>query len=101
MRFEIAFRPEAEADLTALHDYVAEQSGAARAATFVGRIETACLKLETFPHVGVSRDDLAPGIRILVIERRAIVAYRVEEKRVRIIRVFYAGRDYAKEFFGD
>jgi toxin ParE1/3/4 len=101
MRFKVAFRPEAEADLTALHDYIVEHSGATRAAGFVDRIETACRNLETFPQRGAPRDDLAPGIRMLVIDGRAMVAYRVEENRVRIVRVFYAGRDFANELFGD
>jgi len=46
------------------------------------------------PYRGSPRDDLQPGIRILVFERRTTIAYRIREDAVQILRIFYAGRDF-------
>ena len=56
--------------------------------------------LATFPQRGTKRDDLAPGIRIIGFERRATIAFRVEDDTVRIVRIFYGGRNYETYFHG-
>jgi len=92
----LLFRPVAEADLTALYHYIAEQSGHHEwAIGYIRRIRTWCEKLRTFPEAGPLRDDLRPSVRILGFERRVVVAYRVlPSGDVEIGRVFYGGRDY-------
>jgi toxin ParE1/3/4 len=92
---KVRFRPEAEADLFSLYRYIAEQSGREIAGAYIARIEAACMQLATFPERGTQRDDLAPGIRTIGFERRATIAFRVDESSVRIVRVFYGGRDFA------
>jgi toxin ParE1/3/4 len=94
VRHKVVFRPEAENDLFALYSYIAEKSGHARAGGYIARIEAACLNLAGFSERGSPRDDLAPGIRILSFERRVVIAFRVRQDVVRIVRVFYAGRDF-------
>ena len=69
-----------------------------RAGDYIARIETACMALATFPERGTKRDDLEPGIRTIGFERRATIAFRVEGDTVRIVRIFYAGRDYETYF---
>ena len=69
-----------------------------RAGDYISRIEAACMALATFPERGTKRDDLEPGIRTIGFERRATIAFRVEDNTVRIVRVFYAGRDYEAHF---
>lgn len=101
MAYEVTFRPEAEADLLEIYTYIADNAGLRIAGNYIARIETACLGLATFPWRGAPREDLAPGVRILVFERRATVAYRVEGDRVRIARIFHAGRDYGEGDFGE
>lgn len=101
MTHRIYFRPEAEADLLALNGYIAERSGNRVASRYISAIETACLKLATFPERGARRDDLAPGIRLLNVKRRVTVAYLVDRESVRIVRVFYAGWDYEAELIAD
>jgi toxin ParE1/3/4 len=98
MTYEVRFRPQAEADLFALYRYISDQSGPARAGEYIGRIEAACMALATFPERGTKRDDLAQGVRTIGFERRATIAFRVEKKTVRIIRIFYAGRDFEAYF---
>ena len=101
MAFEVSFRPEAEADLFDIYTYIADNVGLRIAGNYVTRIEAACMSLATFPERGAPRDDLAPGVRVLIFERRATIAYRVEGDRVRIARIFDAGRDYGEGDFGE
>ena len=93
MAHKVVFRPAAAADLVSIYDYIAEKSGFERALGYIGRIEAACMDLASFPERGTRHDDLAPGIRIIGFERSATIAFRVEGKTVRIVRVFYGGRD--------
>jgi toxin ParE1/3/4 len=97
MAYEVRFRPLAEADLADLYEYLSEHAGSAIGGAYIDRIETLCRTLSELPRRGAPRDDLAPGIRTLNFERRAVIAYRVGDSSVTIVRVFYAGRDYAAE----
>jgi toxin ParE1/3/4 len=98
MTHKVSFRPEAEADLFALYRYISDRSGPVRAGDYITRIETACMALATFPERGTKRDDLGLGIRTIGFERRATIAFRVGDDTVRIVRIFYAGRDYDAYF---
>lgn len=97
-KFEVVFRPTAEADLFGLYDYVAEQSGAEIAGAYIDRIENACIALETFPERGTSRDDIRRGLRILGFERRVAIAFKIDKKGrgIVVIRIFYGGRAYER-----
>jgi toxin ParE1/3/4 len=90
----VLFRPNAEHDLLDLYAHIAADAGLARAGTFIDRIEAACLGLERFPERGNPRDDLLSGVRLLNLDRRVAIAYRVSAEEVTILRIFYAGRDY-------
>ena len=95
-RYEVSFRPEAEADLSDLYDYIAGEAGIAVAGDYLERIEAACLSLETFPERGTRRDDLRPGVRTIGFERRATIAFMIAGDEVIILRVFYGGRDFER-----
>jgi len=99
--YKVSFRPEAEADVFALYQYIAGEAGHKRAGDYIDRIEAACMKLAIFPMRGIARDDLEPGVRMLSFESRVVILYRVEDDRVRIARLFYAGRDYKALFKRD
>lgn len=98
MAFKVVFRPIAENDLVALYHYIAEESGPDRAGAYIGRIEQACMTLAHFPLRGTQRDDLHPGLRITGFERRASIAFVVENDTVRILRIFYGGRDFPEDW---
>ena len=100
MIYEVSFRPEADADLSALYDYIAEHSSLVRAGDFMMRIEAACMALAEFPRRGVPRDDLGPGLRTLAFERRAVIVYGIERQTVRILHIFYAARDFERALAG-
>ena len=92
----VTFRPQAEADLRELYDFIAEDAGTGIAGAYIERIEAACLGLETFPLRGRARDGIRPGIRSLGFERLATIVYRVLKSEVVIIRIFYGGHDFER-----
>lgn len=95
---DIRFRPAAAADLIELYNYILENAGPDVALRYIERIEVACNRLAQFPERGTLRDDLSPGIRLLGFERRASIAFLVDESTVRIVRVFYGGRNIAGDW---
>jgi toxin ParE1/3/4 len=91
---KVFFRPEAEADLIGLYEYIAEAAGHKIAGGYVDRIEAACMALATFPKRGTRRDDILPGLRTIGFERRATIAFRVLKTRVEIVTIAYGGRNF-------
>jgi len=85
--------PEAATDLFNIYDYIAKQSGPARAIGYISRIETHCLGFRYSAERGTKRDDLRPDLRISGFERRVTIAFHVELATVVIDRILYAGRD--------
>lgn len=98
--FKISFRPLAETDLFGLYRYIAEHSGDVVAGDYIGRIEAACMALETFPERGTRRDDIRPGLRTMGFERRATIVFEIRKTEVVIVRIFYGGQDYERAFRG-
>ena len=94
MEYKVVFRPAAEADLHSIYQIIAEDSGHERAVAYIDRIESVCMKLTHFPERGTRRYNLVPGIRTFGFERSATIAFCIEDKTVRIIRIFYGGRDF-------
>jgi toxin ParE1/3/4 len=93
MPFEVVLRPQAEEDLESIYRYIAKDSPG-RAISYIRRLRQRCDSLAHFPERGRPRDDLVPGLRVLVFERSAVIAYRIEGNSVRIVDIFYRGRDY-------
>ena len=99
-RFEVSFRPLAEADLADLYSYIARQGGLGAAGAYIDRIEAACQSLQTFPERGMRRDDISPGLRTIGFERRATIAFRIKGREVIILRVFCGGQEYERVLRG-
>jgi toxin ParE1/3/4 len=97
---KVVFRPEAEADLVGLYEYIAERSGYRIAGGYIDRIEEACMALATFPKRGTRRDDILPGLRTIGFERRVTIAFRVLKTRVEIVTIAYAGRNFEDDLQG-
>ncbi|HEY5609543.1 MAG TPA: type II toxin-antitoxin system RelE/ParE family toxin [Alphaproteobacteria bacterium] len=93
-KYQVRFRPLAEADLFKLHDYIAQHAGLNVAGDYIGRLEAACAALETFPLRGTSRGHIRPGLRTIGFERRATIAFQVRKTDVVIVRVLYGGQDF-------
>ena len=94
MARKVYFRPQAEAELIALYDYISHRAGVTVAGGYIDRIEAACLALASFPDRGTRRDDILPGLRTIGFERRATIAFRVLRTRVEIVTIAYGGRDF-------
>lgn len=95
MTFRVVFAPEAEAELGRLADYIEDRTGSiAVAEGYVLRLVDHCLALAHFPERGTRRDDIRPGLRTMGFERQATIAFAIEEDRVTILRVLYAGRQF-------
>lgn len=95
--YSVTFTPEAEEQLAEIYHYIAEKATANSALRYTNAIVDFCASMKTFPHRGVARDDIRPGLRISNYKKNAIVAFAVDDVQliVTIIGVFYGGRNYA------
>lgn len=100
MKLKVVLTPEAQDDLYELFDYIDEHDGPDRALNYIERIEKACMSLQTLPNRGTLREDLRPGLRVLGLERRALIAFRVSSNTVAILRILYGGRSVERAFEG-
>lgn len=92
---EVRFRPEAVRDLEGIFGFIVELTNdPAMASGYVRRIRNRCLQIGNVPRGGTPRDDLEPGLRTVPFERRAVIAYRLNESGVEITNIFYGGRDF-------
>lgn len=57
-------------------------------------MEDRCDGLLDFPRQGLARDDLRRGLRIVTYARRVVIAYRIRDDGIEVVRVFYGGRNY-------
>lgn len=98
MAYKVVFRETALTDLEGIYDRIAEAAGHDRAYAYVGRIETACRKLETFPERGTVREQTHPGLRIIGFERSASIGFIVRDGIVDILRILPKGMDFPDEW---
>jgi toxin ParE1/3/4 len=93
---ELRYRPAAIADLEEIFRRILQVSASPVVARrYVERIRARCRLIPTLPLAGRPRDDLAPGLRSVAFERRAVILYRVIGETVEISNIFHGGRDYA------
>lgn len=92
---KLTYRPLALDDLDAIYDIVGSDYPQ-RGYDFVETVRARCRKyLPDTPELGPARDDLGEGIRIYPITaKRVVVAYRIGQGEIIIVRVFYGGADY-------
>ncbi|MER8526452.1 MULTISPECIES: type II toxin-antitoxin system RelE/ParE family toxin [unclassified Mesorhizobium] len=94
-RLEVDYRETARNDLADIFKHIIEAGGNPDIALkFVLRIEDRCRSIGNAPRGGRPRDDIAPGLRTVPFEHSAIIAYVVSDDLVRIVNIFYGGRDY-------
>ncbi|MER8691569.1 type II toxin-antitoxin system RelE/ParE family toxin [Mesorhizobium opportunistum] len=94
-RLEVEYRESASNDLTNIFRHIVEASGNPDLALrFVLRIEDRCQNIGNAPRGGRSREDIAPGLRTVPFEHSAVIIYVIESDIVRIVNIFYGGRDY-------
>src|SRR5262245_48631769 len=82
---------QAERDLTQLLEYLEKQSPPA-AERLAEAFDARCGTLSQLPEMGRQRDDLAPGLRSIVV-RPYVLFYRVTADAVQVIRILHGKRD--------
>jgi toxin ParE1/3/4 len=87
----VVFRPEAEADLTAIALHIAIDSPL-RAAKVVARLRQRCSILENHPLAGRSREELGEGVRSLSA-RPYVLLYCLTDDTAEIVAVLHGARD--------
>ena len=95
-RRTVEISQDAQDDLFALYDWIAEAGSPDIALAYVERIEAFCKGFDLASERGSLRDDIRPGLRIVGFERRVTIAFMVEDTRVVILRIFYGGRNWSE-----
>ena len=89
----VVLTAEAESDLEAIGDYIA-QDNPARALTFIRDLREQCATLADFPN----RFPLVPSYERMGVRRRVFgnyaIFYRTEVPRVVVLHVLHGARDY-------
>lgn len=93
--FEVVFDRDAEADLLAIRNYIAEAASPRIAEAYLDRLLRYCEGFTNAPYRGTAHDGDLAGVRTVGWARSVTIAFRVAEqdKRVIIAGVFYRGRD--------
>lgn len=87
----VTFSPKSRQDLLDIGDHIAKDSRA-NARRFVGKLMGQCKHIGRAPLGYVSREDLAPGLRMAALDRY-VIFFRVLEGTVRIERVLHGARN--------
>lgn len=96
-KYDVFLTPDAIQDLKNIYDYIADASGFPEVAwRYMEKLKEKCFDLRTAPLRGHTRDDLRKHLRIVAIDKKAVAAFEVDEKKqsVTILNIFYGGRDY-------
>lgn len=79
MIYRLHLLPEAEDDIVHLYRYIAYYSSPRTAQQYIRRIRLFLDGLSHFPKRGTVRDEIEPGLRIVGFERRASIAFKVQD----------------------
>ena len=82
--YHLIVSPQAQRDLREIRSYTLQSWGAARADTYIGKIEDAFYSLLDNPEVGRERNDIKTGYRSIVIEKH-ILFYKIEKSEIHIL----------------
>ena len=86
----VTFSPKSRQDLLEIGDYIAEDSRAS-ARRFVAKLIEQCQRIGCAPLGYVSREDLAPGLRMAALASY-VIFLRVHDGKVRIERILHGAR---------
>ena len=87
----VTFSPKSRQDLLDIGDYIAKGSRA-DARRFVAKLMDQCKRIGRAPLGYVSREDLAPGLRMAALDRY-VIFFRVFDGVVRVERVLHGARN--------
>lgn len=95
----VTFSPQSRHDLLDIGDYIAKNDRTS-ARRFVARLIEACQRIGSAPLGYVSREDLAPGLRMAALDRY-VIFFRVLDGTMRIERVLHGARNLPMLFGAD
>lgn len=97
MNYRIRFHPLVARDLDAIAQWILHYAGPDSAARKLAEIEATIAALKDTPHKGSLRDEIAPGLRAIPAERKAVIAFVVDDDvgEVLIYAITYGGADWA------
>jgi toxin ParE1/3/4 len=81
----------AASDLADILEYLDQHSPPA-AERFAAAVDQRCAQLGRLPDIGRLREELAPGLRSIVIDRY-VLFYRVTPNAVEVLRILHGARD--------
>ena len=84
------FTPRARLDLLQIVDTIGDDNPAS--AELVAAIESRCRSVAEFPESGRSREDLAPGLRSVVVDPY-LIFYLSAPDHIQIVRILHGRRD--------
>jgi toxin ParE1/3/4 len=90
----------AEQDLAQILEYLDERSPVA-ADRLAAELDDACRLLAAQPGLGRPRDELAPGIRSVVIEKKYVVLFRVTDDAIVVVRIVHGAMNLNALDLGD
>jgi toxin ParE1/3/4 len=94
-RLRVEYGESARNDLAEIFRHIVNAGGSSDVALkFTLRIEDRCQSIGNAPRGGRSRDDIAPGLRMVPFEHSAVIVYVIADDLVRIVNIFYGGRDF-------
>jgi len=94
---KVYFSALAVSDLEQIRDFLAVQDITA-ASRLLDEVDRTCRNLEPFPELGVNREDIEFGLRMLLVRKHYAIFYRVVAPSVEIVRVIHAARDFDRLF---
>ena len=89
-------RPEAEADILDIWDFIADDS-VSEADRWIDRLDEKFALWATQPMIGRSRDELAPNLRSMPFGRYVVFFVPLEDG-IDVVRVLQGSRDVDREF---
>jgi len=95
--WRIRYHPLVARDLEAIARWIIDFAGPDAAARKLAEIDAAIATLQTTPHKGSLRTEIAPGLRAVPAGRKAVIAFLVDDEAgdVLIYAVTYGGADWA------
>ena len=94
----VEYSLRSEDDAAWILETVATAAGLRTGLSYLTRLRDFCDRLEFGAERGTRYDDIRPGLRIVGFEKRVTVAFAVDDDRVTILRLFYGGQDWKREF---
>ncbi len=89
---QLVIAPAARDDLTDICQYGLSQWGQAQSEHYLSRIKDQLRLLTRQPRMGIERLGLLPGARSVAVARH-VLFYRLNEKRIEIIRILHGRQD--------